>query len=87
MSLERAIALGKQAEIFLSSELGRHIEELARLEVEEASDKLAEVDPYDVKEIMRLQNVIARHISFKQWLYSLVAESDAAYQEYLDAEE
>lgn len=87
MDIQRAVALGRQAEHFFDSELGKFIEEMAQLEVEEASDKLALVDPHDVKEIQRLQNTIARYVSFKQWLMNLVVQGDVAYQEYLEAEE
>lgn len=86
-SREQVIALGHQAELFFNTELGQYIEEMARLEVEEASDKLAEVDPFDAKEIQRLQNIIARFVSFKQWMYNAIAEGNAAYHEYLEEED
>lgn len=86
-STEQIIAMGRQAEIFFTTDLGRYIEEMAQLEVEEASDKLAIVDPYDVKEIQKLQNIIARHISFKQWMMNLIAQGNVVYQEYLEQEE
>lgn len=86
-NIARAVALGRQVEQFFASDLGQYIEEMAYQEVEEASDKLAIVDPHDVKEIQRLQNIIARHTSFKQWMVNLVAQGDLAYQEYLEGEE
>ena len=86
-SREQVIALGHQAELFFNTELGQYIEEMALMEVEDASDKLAEVDPFDAKEIQRLQNRIARFVSFKQWMYNAIAEGNAAYHEYLEEED
>lgn len=84
---EEVIAMGHQAELFFQSELGRYIEEMAQQEVENASDKLAVVDPTDVEEIRKLQNTIAKFVSFKQWLINAIAEGDAAYHEYLSEED
>lgn len=84
---EQVIALGHQAELFFNSELGQYIEEMAQMEVEDASDKLAVVDPFDTKQIRKLQDQIARYVSFKQWMYNAIAEGNAAYQEYLEEED
>jgi len=85
--IHRSVALAKQVELFFASELGQYIEELAEEEVMSAGDRLATVDPTDVKEIMKLQNIISRHICFKQWMMNLVMQGDLAYQEHLENEE
>ncbi len=86
-SIHRSVALGKQVELFFASELGQYIEEMAEEEVMSAGDKLAVVDPTDTKEIMRLQNIINRHVNFKQWMMNLVMQGDVAYQSHLEYEE
>jgi len=80
---QELIALGVEAEKFFNSQLGRHLADRAELESEIAKEGLALVDPEDVKEIRRLQNIIMRHKDFKMWLNDLILAGDVAYNEYL----
>ncbi len=81
------IALGHEAELFNSSDLGIYVNDRALLEIEQAQDKLSVVDPEDLKQIRYLQNIIMVHKNFKQWLDDAAMAGELAYSEYLEAEE
>jgi hypothetical protein len=80
---QRQIALGQMASDFLNSELGEFCIDMAEFEKEQAFAGLSNVDPEDSKEIRRLQNIIARHDDFSQWIRDLIETGNLAYQEYL----
>lgn len=68
-----AAALGRDAQDFLSSELGRYLFGKADKEAGEALEALATADPANAKQIEALQSRIWRARSFRNWLYELVA--------------
>lgn len=80
--MKRQVALGEMAKEFLNGELGVYCMDMAEFEKNSAMIALSKVDPEDRKEIIRLQNMIARHEDFAQWLIDLVAVGELAYEEY-----
>ena len=69
--LEKAV-LGKDAEDFIQSELGKTIIKMIEEERVEAVEKLKEVSPWRKNRIRDLQNQIWRCDSFKGWLAEIV---------------
>jgi hypothetical protein len=70
--------LGRDAEEFLASELGRYLIGRADQEIEEAQDALAKVSPWRRNRIRDLQAQIWRAKSVKGWLAELVTNGKAA---------
>lgn len=68
-----AAVLGRDAQDFLSSELGRYLFAKAEKEAGEALEALACADPNDTGKIEALQSRIWRARSFRNWLYELMA--------------
>lgn len=77
------VGLAKEAEIFINTNLGKYLQERMATKVELAKDKLATVDPSDVNEILRQQNVISQFADFKQWIFDIVQAGELAYEDYL----
>lgn len=77
------VGLAKEAEIFINTNLGKYLQERMATKVELAKDKLATVDPNDVNEILRQQNVISQFADFKQWIFDIVQAGELAYEDYL----
>jgi len=64
--------LGKDAEDFFTSDIGRYVLARAEAEINEAI-KLLKKTPPDLTNVIRdLQNVILRAESFKEWLTELI---------------
>lgn len=78
--------IGRDAEEFISSELGRVIIGRAELEYSEALEGLKSADPEDCSLIRELQNKAWRAESLKGWLAELVIAGKQAL-ETLDAQE
>lgn len=78
--------LGKDAEDFLASELGRIMLARAEEEEREALEALAGVSPWRRRRIADLQARLWRARSFKQWLGELVITGRQALQ-YLETPE
>lgn len=70
--------LGKDAEEFLSSELGRYL--LARMEEEEkdAMTELTKVWSWNRRKIQRLQNQVYRVQTLKSWFAELIVSGRQA---------
>ena len=81
---EVLIALGHEAKLFLSSNLGKHIQDRSELEIEIAYQGLESIDPEDTKGIRRLQNIIMVYRNFNQWLVDAAMAGEIAYSEYLE---
>lgn len=64
--------LGRDADEFLSSELGRFIVGRCDQEIQEAQALLSEVSPWRRNRIRQLQNQVWRARSMKVWLVELV---------------
>ena len=64
--------LGRDADEFLSSELGRFIVGRCDQEIQEAQALLSEVSPWRRNRIRQLQNQVWRARSMKAWLVELV---------------
>ena len=78
----KAIALGEEAKIFLTSHLARSITDIADARVGAALNELKGADPEDTKKIRELQNEIKLFESFDSFLADIVAAGQLAYQNY-----
>ena len=85
-ALVAELEMGKQAQSFLASDVGRYM--LARIEEEErqAIEALSTVWPWRRRRITQLQNQLWRARSFKEWLAELIVQGRQAEQQ-LDAPE
>ena len=79
---KQAVALGHEAEVFLSSNLGKRIKERAQREADAAKDALVQVEPDNKTRIIELQNIVVRFESFESWLHEIITIGDAAYEAY-----
>jgi hypothetical protein len=82
-NLREAVAIGVEAKNFLNSDLARYIRNAAEARLIAAQNKLGKVDPTNVKEIVKLQTVIAQFEHYESCLEEIVAAGDTAYQLYL----
>lgn len=64
--------IGKDAEEFLASDIGRYVLGRAEQEESDAVEMLARVSPWRRSRITQLQNEIWRARAFKGWLAELV---------------
>lgn len=81
------IALGEEARIFKNSRLWGYIISRSEHEVDLAVKELFTTSPEDSVRIAMIQNKVTKYSDFSNWLDELVLASDAAYEEYLNAEE
>ncbi len=72
--------LGRDADEFLSTELGRYLLGRIDIEIETAVNQLKSVHPWRRKRIQALQNEIWRAESVKNWLEELIIEGRNAEQ-------
>ena len=72
--------LGREAEKFFESDLGRYIEGAVKQEVQAATDALISVDPNDTQEIIRLQNKIRTAEAGVGYLKELIIKGVQAIQ-------
>lgn len=70
--------LGRDAEEFLASELGRYLVGRAEQDAAEAMDQLKRVHPWRRRKIQELQNTIRRSDSVRAWLAELVIDGRSA---------
>lgn len=70
--------LGRDAEEFLASELGRYIVGRCDQEVADALDELSRVSPWRRRRIKDLQNKVWRAKSVKGWMAELISDGKAA---------
>ena len=73
--------LGRDAEEFVTSELGQTMIGMAQQEVDEATYKLQRVHPWRTRRIRELQNEIWRAQSFQSWLVELAERGQQAKQQ------
>ena len=78
--------LGKDAEEFLGSELGRYILGRAEQEEKEAIDALAVVSSWRRNRIRELQAQVWRARSVKQWLGELIQAGHQAQMQLVEKE-
>lgn len=64
----RRAVFGRQVELFLESDIGQYLTQCAATEVEEATEKLKQVDPEDPRAIRALQFKIHLAESVIGWL-------------------
>lgn len=64
--------LGRDANEFLASDLGRYMLGRAKIEEDEAIEALAQVWPWRRRKIQQLQNQLWRARSLRGWLAELV---------------
>ena len=77
--------IGKDAEEFIRSDIGRYIIGCAEQEAQDALDQLKRVYPWRRRKITELQNKIWRAESIQSWLAELVIKGQQAIQQ-LDEE-
>ena len=70
--LRAEAALGRDAEEFLASDIGRYIIGRCEHEIAEAQEQLASVSPWRRNRIRQLQNEVWRARSVRQWIAELV---------------
>lgn len=70
--------LGRDAEEFLNTELGRFIMGRCEQEIAEAQDALSRVSPWRRRRIQALQNEVWRAQSVKGWLGELISNGRSA---------
>jgi hypothetical protein len=70
--------LGRDAEEFLNTELGRYILGRCEQEIAEAQDQLSRVSPWRRRRIQQLQNEVWRAQSMKAWLGELITNGRSA---------
>jgi len=78
---QAVIAVGKDAEAFIKSSLGRFITTRVQDEVLQAEQEFRQADPTDSKLITRIQNNIWRAESLIVWLAEIVQEGRNMEQE------
>lgn len=71
-------AIGRDAEDFLKTDIGRYIIGRCEQEIDEAQELLSKVSPWRRRRIQELQNKIYRAKSLKGWLVELVDSGKAA---------
>jgi hypothetical protein len=70
--------LGRDAEEFLNTDIGRYIIGRCEQEIQEAQDQLSRVSPWRRRRIQQLQNEVWRAQSVKGWIAELIANGRAA---------
>jgi hypothetical protein len=70
--------LGRDAEEFLNTELGRFILGRCEQEIAEAQEQLSRVSPWRRRRIQQLQNEVWRAQSMKAWLGELITNGRSA---------
>jgi hypothetical protein len=70
--------LGRDAEEFLNTELGRYMLGRCEQEIQEAQDELSRVSSWRRRRIQELQNRVWRAKSVKEWLAELIANGKSA---------
>lgn len=70
--------LGRDAEEFLASELGKYLAGCAEQEEKDAFEALANVDPMEYKQIVMLQNRVWRARNFIGWLREVIVAGKQA---------
>jgi hypothetical protein len=70
--------LGKDAEEFLNTELGRYMLGRCEQEIQEAQDELSRVSSWRRRRIQELQNRVWRAKSVKEWLAELISNGKSA---------
>jgi hypothetical protein len=70
--------LGRDAEEFLATDIGRYIVGRCEQDIAEAQDQLSRVSPWRKKRIQELQNQVWRAQSVRGWIGELVADGRAA---------
>lgn len=79
--------LGKDAEEFISSELGQFIVGRAEQEIADALDELKTCHPWRTRKIRELQNRIWRAESVQNWLAELVVRGRQALNQLDEPED
>lgn len=70
--------LGKDAEEFFNTDLGRYMLGRCEVEIAEAQDELSTVSWWRRRRIIQLQNKVWRARSVKLWLAELISNGRAA---------
>lgn len=79
--------LGRDAQEFLNSELGRYLTGMCENEEKLASEELSRVSPWRRNRIRQLQNEIWRARSVRQWLGEIIQAGKQAEHSLEDHED
>lgn len=79
--------LGRDAQEFLGTELGRYVLGRAEQEEQEALDQLSHTSPWRRNRIQQLQNEVWRARSMRQWLGELIQAGKQAEQQLEEDDE
>lgn len=66
--LQAEVIIGKDAEQFFKTDLGKYVLGCAQQDIDRATQELMQADPNDAKEIIRLQNQANVAQTAIQWL-------------------
>lgn len=80
------VALGIEAEHFLTSALGRHLVARSEEERAEVLELLKDADPEDAKKIRALQNRVAVLDTWQQWIADAIMTGKATEEMLVQAE-
>jgi hypothetical protein len=72
------VVLGRDAQDFLGSELGRYLLGRAQQEADEAMDQLKRINPWRRIKILQLQSKIQRNESIRSWLREIISSGRSA---------
>lgn len=70
--LESQVRFGDETLAFLKSNVGQYLLDRSKEEVDRALEELKTADPFDNKEIQRLQNIIQRNEGVENWLGEII---------------
>lgn len=76
----RWATFGRQVEEFLAGPIGSHLVRKAQAEIDDAVEKLKQVDPEDVRTIRTLQNKAHVAESIVGWLGDVIHEGQGALE-------
>jgi len=80
--LAETAELGEEARAFLNGNLYARLAGLANEQRQAAVEALEDVDPFDHKKVSALQEQARFGRAFEGWLRQIVAEGDAAIDQY-----
>ncbi len=72
-------------EQFMQSPIGKYLTERANDDIENALEQMKRADPFDGKEVQRLQNEIHRAEMFLLWMGQAVTEGENASRSFIEA--
>ena len=66
--LEDVVQFGERVQQFLRSDIGQYLLDRSKAEIDDALQRLKDVEPQNSNEIRQLQSIVKRNESVEQWL-------------------